>query len=431
LKPHKKWKENNMLESYDQEIIRKRRAARIFWFLVFSFATFLYFFFQGYYPALDITWKQVFSSWGMRELSREELIRSFGIINIRVYPRDANISINGTSFGFDEKRMVPYGKYRLSVGKPGYIQDRVRFTIDKKMPYFISEINLIPQANYEKIGSWTLEITKLDDNRWISKEWKTHLLYDEYLATWSRIPPWGEPIGEWYTLSWGALFRFWDLEWQKKSWSGSTSLLRTCKGIPKIQHNILWCAENWDALSSDGFLYKNIVNIYSNYLLSNDALYAKKKKFLLNAQERQSPHFIEIENTWYTPNRGLLVPIYSNIDKTSVPLIETTLDNVLHISKLDETLVVFWKKWVDTYMLLMKNNEKIFVPFPSISLEGIELSKSNGTIYIRTNNTLMFLYDGSERIEWLTEWKILANSEVASLYIKDGELWRVSWTRSE
>lgn len=54
-------------------------------------------------------------------------------------------------------------------------------------------------------------------------------------------------------------------------------------------------------------------------------------------------------------------------------------------------------------MILEKNNEMMFIPFPSIDLDGLELTKSNGTIYIRTNKTLMFLYDGSDRIEWLTE----------------------------
>jgi cell shape-determining protein MreC len=40
-----------MLESYQHEIQRKRRAARVFWCIVFAFALFLFFFFQGYYPS--------------------------------------------------------------------------------------------------------------------------------------------------------------------------------------------------------------------------------------------------------------------------------------------------------------------------------------------------------------------------------------------
>lgn len=43
-----------MLQSYDQEIREKRRAARIFWYIVCIFAIFLFFFFQGYYPSIRI-----------------------------------------------------------------------------------------------------------------------------------------------------------------------------------------------------------------------------------------------------------------------------------------------------------------------------------------------------------------------------------------
>lgn len=420
-----------MLETYEQEVIRKRRAARIFWFLVFSFATFLYFFFQGYYPALDITWKQVFSSGGMRELTREELIRSFGIINIRIYPRNAIIGVNGEVFGFDEKKMVPYGKYRLSVGKPGYIQDRVRFSIDKKTPYFISEIHLIPQANYTKIGSGELEVSKVDATRWIAKEWRTHILYDKYFSTWSRIPPSGESIGSGYFLSGATLYRFGDTEWEKKSWSGSLDLIKKCKATPQVEFWYLWCSTSWDALSSEWFLYKGVTSIHESYLLGKNTLFANRESFSLNEQERINRIFIENEGTWYTPNGGLLIPIVSNTDKTSVPLIETSLDSITEITTLEGNIVVFGKKWTDTLMVFLKNSEKILIPFPSIALDGLEISKTNGNIFIKTNGALLFLYDGSEKIEWLTEWEILAYSDVSALYKKASELWRVSWEDRE
>lgn len=54
-------------------------------------------------------------------------------------------------------------------------------------------------------------------------------------------------------------------------------------------------------------------------------------------------------------------------------------------------------------MVFLKNSEKILIPFPSIALDGLEISKTNGNIFIKTNGALLFLYDGSEKIEWLTE----------------------------
>jgi hypothetical protein len=53
----------------------------------------------------------------------------------------------------------------------------------------------------------------------------------------------------------------------------------------------------------DGFLYKNITSVSRTYLLSQDALFAKKKQYNLNMQERQNMQFIEIDGTWYTPNK--------------------------------------------------------------------------------------------------------------------------------
>lgn len=106
------------MQSYYDEIQQKKRASRIFWILVFSFAIFLYYFFQGYYPSLDISLKQIFTGSGMTRLERDEFIESFGIVNIRVEPQDARIQINREDIGYDEKKMVPYDEYLLSIGKP-------------------------------------------------------------------------------------------------------------------------------------------------------------------------------------------------------------------------------------------------------------------------------------------------------------------------
>jgi hypothetical protein len=54
--------------------------------------------------------------------------------------------------------------------------------------------------------------------------------------------------------------------------------------------------------------------------------------------------FIENDGTWYTPNGGLLIPLVSNTDKTSVPLIETTLDTITEITTLEKNMIVFGKK---------------------------------------------------------------------------------------
>lgn len=108
-----------MLQSYYEEIQRKRNAARFFWLIVFLFAGSLYFFFQGYYPAIHL--EKIFSASGGSITESGSLIRSFGIVNINIKNPDTTILLNDLPYSNREKKMVNYGNYRISITKPGYI----------------------------------------------------------------------------------------------------------------------------------------------------------------------------------------------------------------------------------------------------------------------------------------------------------------------
>lgn len=107
-----------MLETYQNEITRKRKSARIFWLIVFVCSLFLYFFFQGYYPDVRVGLQKIFSESGSENHSNSDLIRSFGIINVRTLPLDANITLGENSYGNNEKRMSDYGDYMMHIEKP-------------------------------------------------------------------------------------------------------------------------------------------------------------------------------------------------------------------------------------------------------------------------------------------------------------------------
>lgn len=182
------------MQSYYDELHKKRIASRIFWFLVFGFAIFLYYFFQGYYPSLDISLKQILSGSGMRTIGQDELVRAFGIVNIRVEPRDARIQINREDIGYDEKKMVPYDAYSLSIGKPGYIQNRLSFAIDKSTPYYIDKVRLIPRATYEQLSSGSLTLIKLNDTSWMSIQDGVSAVSPHTFSGSTRIGTWGQHV---------------------------------------------------------------------------------------------------------------------------------------------------------------------------------------------------------------------------------------------
>jgi len=145
-----------MLESYQQEVMRKRQSARIFWLIVFVCSLFLYFFFQGYYPDVRVGMRRIFMEPGNGNFTGStDIMRSFGIINVRSSQLDASITLGSGSYANNEKRMSDYGNYTMDIQKPGYIPNHLEFTIDREKPYFIEKVSLFPNPEYKKINGIT------------------------------------------------------------------------------------------------------------------------------------------------------------------------------------------------------------------------------------------------------------------------------------
>ena len=72
-----------------------------------------------------------------------------------------------------------------------------------------------------------------------------------------------------------------------------------------------------------------------------------------------------------------------------------------------------------------------YIAFPDIPLTEVRIEKYDGNLFIKTKTALPFLYNDSEKIEWLIDGDILAFSPLGALYAKDGSLWRASWSSEE
>lgn len=97
-----------MLENYYEEIGRKRRERRMFWIVVWALSVFLYLFFQGYYPYVKFdTWNFLEKSDGAASETGKEkpqVVRAFGIINVRTVPSPDKIAISSPTIG---ERVIP------------------------------------------------------------------------------------------------------------------------------------------------------------------------------------------------------------------------------------------------------------------------------------------------------------------------------------
>lgn len=142
-----------MLESYYGEVERKKNQRRIFWLIVFGFATFLYLFFQGYYPYVRFdTWK--FLEMGKPELAEKpQVVRAFGIINVRAIPEPDLIAISSPSMGTkivanDDKGFFDFGNYSVEIRKEGYVPVSLAAKIDKSNAFSISIVELFKTPTY-------------------------------------------------------------------------------------------------------------------------------------------------------------------------------------------------------------------------------------------------------------------------------------------
>jgi hypothetical protein len=79
----------------------------------------------------------------------------------------------------------------------------------------------------------------------------------------------------------------------------------------------------------------------------------------------------------------------------------------------------------------MEKDTTRHISFPDVPLTEVRIEKYDGNLFIKTKTDLLFLYNDSEKIEWLIDGDILAFSPLGALYMKDGTLWRASWDDAE
>jgi hypothetical protein len=397
--------------------------------LVCIFATFLYFFFQGYYPSFDFSLKSYFSSGEIHQ--PEDLVKSFGIINIRVEPRDARILLSGEELGNDEKKMVAYDEYTLSIGKPGYVQDWVDISIDRETPYYIDEVTLLPRATYMRISSGSVTFSRIWSDGWLAKNNSGYTLYDTTLFSGSLVETPSVPIGEWYYLDERIIYAYTDWIWERKTWSGSQTLIRECDSSLQVREWYLWCPKTEKAIDQKWKTHTGIIAIGDEYLRTERALYSLGKSYKLSESERREKRFIQKDSIWYIPSGGNLIPLMAHSGGAH-PLITTPLEKIHYTEWLDDELIIFGKKWPDTFLICIRDDiTSPLIPFPDIPLEEVRLTKIDGNIFFKTKNALLFLYNNSRRIEWIVDGEILAYSTRAAIYKKDGELWRASFGEKE
>jgi hypothetical protein len=113
--------------------------------------------------------RRIFSESGSESASgSNNLIRSFGIINVKTTPIDATILLGSGAYGNNEKKMSDYGKYTMQVYYPDYLTNTMEFQIDREKPFFIEKISLLPRPSYRELPR-TTEIYQISSDTYITR----------------------------------------------------------------------------------------------------------------------------------------------------------------------------------------------------------------------------------------------------------------------
>jgi hypothetical protein len=425
-----------MIESYQTEVARKQKAARIFWLIVFVFAGFLYFFFQGYYPDIRLGVKQfLWTSGSTLGEHPSDLIKSFGIVNISVSrPVWATITLGSGAYVNNDKLMTNYGVYTASISKSGYISDVFDFVIDRESPYYISTVSLLREPTYTYLGTGTVTLAKVDSRSWIQSHASGSMLLDGSFSGGILLSTrWGVSIGEWYFLS-GSLIGAYNSDerlWESRAWSGSSEFIERCKVQISVRSGMLSCDASHSILTDKGRTLTGVLSMEHNWIRRADRLliWSSLSPLTLTGGELQSKHYIEKSGNWYSQSGAIFVPLASNTSKKILPPISTDMDTIEYVSWVEWDLVVLWQKDSKGTLAILnvEKNSIRYVPFPDVPLTEVRIEKYDGNLFIKTRNALLFLYNDSEQIEWLIDGDILAFSPLGALYTKDGGLWRASW----
>lgn len=318
-----------MIESYQLEIIRKRRAARLFWLIVFVCAFFLYYFFQGYYPDVRLGMRRIFSESGSDTGSgSSDLIRSFGIINVKTTPIDATIFLGSGAYGNNEKRMSDYGDYTMQVAGSGYLSNTMRFRIDREKPFFIEKVSLLPVPTYSELQR-VQSIYQVSDDTYITKT-ASGLVWSGSTAS-GRLSYSGtlDHIGgKYFKNNTGVLS--WELTRLTRANTDIDNFVSTCPNV-EWKYGVFSCPQTRSILTESGKYMTGILDIRDRLIARSGSITELSNGTIGKSWSQTGvidlTRVISIDGILYDNNSGTLTPQDPKETKIS-PL----LDQILHIS---------------------------------------------------------------------------------------------------
>lgn len=422
-----------MIESYQIEILKKRRNARWFWVIVFTFSFLLYFFFQGYYPDVRLGWARIFSEKETigEETSIEDLIKSFGIINIKVIPTSARMYLESGSYGNNEKRMSNYGLYTLTIQQEGYIENFLSFSIDKEKPYFIEEVSLLETPRYMSL-SWvtavyptSTQVPLYESSGWLS--YSGTIILQQWKDTTINIKPlvWGR-----YFASGGTIIE-WDTNRWKRVSQDRENYIETCPDI-LWKYSLLSCPEFSSVFTYDDRYLTGVIDIRQSVITLSGAsvsIQDGRIQKTIDTTKLRTSSLYHLDDILYSVTGWVLKPMTT----WDAEIITTPLDSISLVQYVGTELVILGMQ-EDKHILLIRHRKdpidrtrSIILP-DQLDYDTLEFHDRKWNLFIESSNALLFIYRAGDILEWIVDGKVLSSTDGDVIYeTRDDGIWQATW----
>ncbi len=435
-----------MLDSYFEEVHKRRLIARIFWTVVLIFAVLLFFFFKGYYFAFNVwmetIWKSGWEEYGKNTHESEPIIKQFWVVHIITKPSDTGIVFDTEDLRSGERKIVDYGKHTLSYQKNGYIGGSRNITIDHDIPYYMDKISLVSLPKYEQTtlrASHTLY--QISDTHWLSLSWSQAMLFWESFDSKKNISiqkTW-YPVGDRYLTNGKSIIAYNDFleAFSIQNNPKVQNFLRKCSQ-PHYQYGFFSCKNHNTLISQDAKMFTGVLERGRNFIKQKNTLILYEntdnlaQHFVLSGSLVQAKTFVHIDEDWYVGSGSSLFPMSNS---SWLDPISFDVEALFFSQKIQDFFVFLWKKWDKTVAIVFDPKHESLpntVELPDLNWKDIKIVESQWTIFIKTRDALLFFYKKDSVVHWIVDGEIRAFGKNFVIYVpkdsnKNSALWKATW----
>ncbi|MFZ4462025.1 MAG: hypothetical protein ACOYN2_06055 [Patescibacteria group bacterium] len=414
-----------MLQSYQEEVRRKRNAYRVFWLVVFSFAFLLYMFFQGYYISVQVGFEDLIraakssTSTGTSPSVSSQVVRSFGIVNIQVDPNPATLHINGQPYQNGAKSIFDYGKYNIDIEDPTYVPIHIQTTLDRQNPFYINIIRLLKTPTSTELPHVFEKVENLSSGKFLAKVATgsgkaNYEVFDDTFATGASLTGVTNSgnlvyIGDRYFKAGEKLVLYDEATDTLRAYERPKSLTGAlCTDIKSIKGD-LFCS------GSGTFLTGKYTSIKEKIIEANDRIIRTALTITQNGGGffssayslsggltiTGSTDLVRLEdNTLLLANNKLW-----NIEKNGALKVIIPFNKVDHVANFPDETLIFGRKvdGTSTFSLLDARGNVFSLDESTLDFSNVSVSKHSGAYIINTGKQVFLYYKGGTQIITIAE----------------------------